>query len=234
MSLKERFCVLGCKGREGAEVGMLVWEGQNVQKEHGADRWMWEDCGEIYQKGWGSWSGELSVQFSESSRLPCSMLFYVNIDFFTVCVWNLNLVGALHTSVHGGCVHNLSSRIVHLKQEAEPFKNPAMLGLGSTSWEPHSPHPVATPPALLQHPQVWPQSPIFLFPFIFLHFPPLAQTHSSCLPPLRLHSNHPILHGQDLPILGTCGVFSELLQEICWSEWWWSRHPPRLLPVTAP
>lgn len=51
MSLKERFCVLGCKGREGAEVGMLVWEGQNVQKEHGADRWMWEDCGEIYQKG---------------------------------------------------------------------------------------------------------------------------------------------------------------------------------------
>lgn len=76
MSLKERFCLLGCKGREGDEVRMLIWEGLNVQKEHGADRWMWEDCGEICQQGWGRVPGlESWVCRFQSSCLTCSVLF---------------------------------------------------------------------------------------------------------------------------------------------------------------
>lgn len=124
-----------------------------------------------------------------------------------------------------------------------------MLGLGSTRWEPHCPHPTATPPALLQHSHLvtWiTHIPISCFSFFFLHLPPSAQTRDSYLPPLILHAHHPILHRQDFPILGTGWSFlwisaENLLEWVmvvktspkaadchCSLEQWWSAFPKKV------
>lgn len=75
-------------------------------------------------------------------------VFLMLILIFTVYREKSKSDGAPHTSVHGGCVHNLSSRGVYLKQEAGPLKTLPWI------WEPHCPHAMATPPALLQHSQL--------------------------------------------------------------------------------
>lgn len=89
-----------------------------------------DGCGRIVGRfvskgevGFLVWQAECAVSIVILADLLFA--FFVLLLTFTVCGENLNPVGALHTSVQGGfpsCVRNLSSRSVHIKQEAGPLK----------------------------------------------------------------------------------------------------------------
>lgn len=117
----------------------------------------------------GFWSGKLSTQFSSSFLLTCFMLFTLLVTCI-VCVENQTSGGTssaesvkehscqrllsfcrLHTSIREwfpSCIHNLKCSY---QTRSLPVKNSVMLTLRSTRREPHSPHPMVTPPALLPH-----------------------------------------------------------------------------------